>query len=239
MDKKIWYVLNALGVLALIAALVLGNEVYQLLKPQPISEEVREVNRLLEERRKNPPLPSMIQERKQEVDDIAVKKVIQNYIKNFLRNSKYTFGNMTKDEYIEAIANAVIRYTSSSEDAFWFIGMIQTESSFRITARPGKRSNSSARGLIQVIWRYHGKYLEKNGILREDLDSNIDKSIHAGILIFNQYLKYKSAKGDKLIALRYYRSKSASEEEQQAYSRSVRSVVAKLSETFKKELKSA
>ena len=64
--------------------------------------------------------------------------------------------------------------------------MAQVESSYRITADP---KISNARGFLQVIPYWHKKTLLKAGISVEDLYTNPQKSVLAGVLVFQKYLK--------------------------------------------------
>lgn len=167
-------------------------------------------------------------------DDMA-QKVIYDHINSYLLKG-YTFNGMTRDDYIQAIAEACVIHSDSVEKALWVASMIQKESSYRISAKPGKATNSSARGFIQVIWRYHGKMLAKNGISKSDLDSDISKSVKAGILVFDYYLRLE--KGNFKKALRRYRGLSTSESEQQYYYNYISTVYQKLQKDFK-EVKSS
>ena len=79
--------------------------------------------------------------------------------------------------------------------------------------------------------------LAKNGITKEDLSSDVNKSVYAGILVFNSYLRIE--KGNYQRALRRYRSLSASEAEQVAYYRAINSVFLKLKGDLRKEVKAS
>ena len=161
--------------------------------------------------------------------------VIESHISSYLLKG-YSFNNMDRDEYIKAIAEACIIHSDSIEKAFWIASMIQKESSYRISAKPGKSTNSSARGFIQVIWRYHSNMLKKNNISKFDLDTDIEKSVKAGILVFNYYLRLE--RGDFRKALRRYRGLSVTEKEQNYYYNYISSVYSKLQKDFK-EVKSS
>ena len=167
-------------------------------------------------------------------DDMA-QKVIYDHINSYLLKG-YTFNGMTRDDYIQAIAEACVIHSDSVEKALWVASMIQKESSYRISAKPGKKTNSSARGFIQVIWRYHGSMLQKHDIAKADLDTDISKSIKAGILVFDYYLRLE--KGNFKKALRRYRGLSTSESEQQYYYNYISTVYQKLQKNFK-EVKSS
>lgn len=242
MDRKIMWALHALGLAALIAVVVLGFEIYQMLKPQPqlTHQEILKIEGILDEFRKKRSL--VLPDQKTEevlAEDVAARIVIKNYIRHILRNSRYQFGEMTREDYCTAIAEAVLRNTSDIDEAFWFTGLVKTESTFMISARPPKSTNSSARGFCQIIWRYHGTFLTKHGISKDDLENNIDKSIRAGILVFRQYQARKSTNGKRELALRLYRSNAATEQQQQAYLHSITAVVNRLTKELEKELKSA
>ena len=240
MEKRLLWVLNAIGILALVATFVLGYEVWQLMRPVPQLplDEILKIEKIVEEFRKNR-LLVLPEGKKEEVDVDIAKKIIKNYIREVLRSSKYKFKDMSREEYITAIAEAVINETDDVEEAFWFTGLINTESTFKINNRPAKSTNSSARGFCQIIWRYHGEFLQKHGISREELETDIPKSIRAGVLVFRQYQKRKSTGGCREKAVRLYRSLSATESEQAAYLRSIKRVSDMLTKDLRKELKSA
>lgn len=233
--------LHLLGAMALLAAVFGGTQLYRQLtveNPQylEVAKLVEDFNRAPKKMPRNPqnqPSPRA-EEKNISADDVAAVNVIRDHINGFLLRS-YNCGGMTREEYVAAIAEALVLHCDSSEKALWVCGMMQTESSFRLSAKPGKSTNSSARGFLQVIWRYHGKMLAKHGISREDLSTDIGKSVQAGVLVFDQYLRRE--KGDFQKALRRYRSLSASEAEQQAYFKSVNSVFLKLKGDLRKEVK--
>ena len=219
--------LKALLILTAIALLGVGSTVVYLINPKPVEQPLQEKAEIRMEMSKDllPPPPEPEEEKKPLTDDVAARMVIADHINSFLLRS-YSFGGMSRDEYVAAIAEAAVLHTDSIEKALWIVSMMQTESSFRLSAKPGKSTNSSARGFLQVIWRYHGTMLSKHGISKEDLATDISKSVKAGVLVFEVYLKRE--KGDFKKALRRYRSLSASEAEHRAYFNSINSVFQKL-----------
>ena len=233
-----YWALNLLGVLALLAVVLGAIQLYRELNnsndPRYLETEgiISEFNKQPKRMPKNPggntPSP-------RKAKDVA-QKVLAKHINSFLLRN-YNCEGMKREEYVRDLAEAILLHSGDINRAFWFCGMAQTESSYRLSAKPGRRTNSSARGYLQVIWRYHGGMLSKNGIRREDLSTDIGKSVLAGVLVFNQYLRRE--KGDFRLALRRYRSLSASEAEQQAYYKSVSSVFLKLKEDLRKEVKTS
>ena len=224
--------LKALLTLTALSLLGVGMGVVYLLNlpPKEPSQERMEIRMEIKDNAKSkdltpPPPPELEEERKPLADDVAARMVIADHINSFLLRN-YSFGGMSRDEYVAAIAEAAVLHTDSIEKALWIVSMMQTESSFRLSARPGKSTNSSARGFLQVIWRYHGTMLSKHGISKEDLATDISKSVKAGVLVFEVYLKQE--KGDFKRALRRYRSLSATEAEQKAYYNAINSVFQKL-----------
>lgn len=154
-------VCKALLTLTAMVLLGVGMGVVYLLNPQP--KDPSQVKMELKVEVKDdmpkdltPPPPEPEEEKgKPLADDVAARMVIADHINSFLLRN-YSFGGMSRDEYVAAIAEAAVLHTDSIEKALWIVSMMQTESSFRLSARPGKSTNSSARGFLQVIWRYHG-----------------------------------------------------------------------------------
>lgn len=240
MEKKFIWALNALGCAALIAALVGGFMVYRMIQPKPIPQEWVELNQLLEERWQNRSFVLLPPEKKENLvaDDVAAIKVIQNHIDEFMPKGFKGSCGMTRCEYIKAIAEALVKNTKSYEEAFWLCGMMQSESSFRLGARPGKSTNSSARGLLQVIVRYHGDVLNPAGISKADLETDIERSVLGGVLVFHKYRYPRRGSARTLQeATRRYRSLSASPKEQRVYREAASSVCEKLKADLKKAVK--
>lgn len=213
---------------------------WKRIQPQPIPQEWVEINKLLEERWQNRSFVLLPPEKKENLvaDDVAAIKVIRNHIDGFMLKSFKGINGMTRDEYIKTIAEVLVEKTRSHEEAFWLCGMMQSESSFRLGARPGKSTNSSARGLLQVIARYHGDVLNPAGISKTDLETNIERSVLGGVLVFHKYRYPKRGPARTLPeATRRYRSLSASAEEQRIYRKAASSVCEKLKADLKKEVK--
>lgn len=236
MEKKLFWALNALGIAALIAAILGGFEVWKRIQPQTIPQEWVELNKLLEERWQNRSLVLLPPEKKENLvaDDVAAKVVIANHIETVLLKSYKRFGGKAdRAEYIRAIAEALVDSTKSVEESFWICGMMQTESSFRLSAKPGKSSNSSARGFLQVITRYHGDVLNPANITKKDLETDIEKSVLGGVLVFHKYRYTRRGERTVAEATRRYRSLAVSETEQQRYFNSANKVFQKLMKDFK------
>lgn len=244
MEKKFYWALNALGVVACAATVLLLGVLWGRIRPLDLPKEMVVVNRLLEERREKRPfvLPKAkkkIEGKPETARDVAAVQVIKNHINGFMLRSFEGALGMTRSDYIEAIAEALVKHSKSQEEAFWLCGMMQSESSFRLGARPGRSTNSSARGLLQVITRYHGDVLNPAGISKMDLASDIHKSVLGGVLVFHKY-RYPRRGGERTLreATRRYRSLSASEAAQAAYYNAANAVFQKLMKDFKKEVKS-
>ena len=232
--------LKALLILTSIAMLGVGMWVVYLINPMPKESPQLRVELKVEVKddmsKDLTPLPPTPKEDKKLVvsDDVVARQVIANHIEGFLLKSYKGFGGKSRTEYINAIAETLVSSTKSKEEAFWLCGMMQSESSFRLVARPGKSTNSSARGFLQVITRYHGDVLNPAGISKYDLETDIEKSVLGGVLVFQKY-RYPRRGGERTLreATRRYRSLSASEAEQTAYFNAARTVFQKLMKDFK------
>ncbi len=236
---------KAILVLVAIVLLGIGMGVVYLCNPRPTEpskvELKVEVKNKIESSDLIPPSPKPEEGKKKLVvsDDVVARQVIASHIDGFLLKSYKGFGGKSRTEYINVIAETLVSSTKSTEEAFWLCGMMQSESSFRLVARPGKSTNSSARGFLQVITRYHGDVLNPAGITKYDLESDIKKSVLGGVLVFHKY-RYPKRGGERTIAeaTRCYRSKSASEFEQRRYYNAADRVFQKLLKEFKEVKKS-
>lgn len=244
MEKYFWRALNALGLAALAATIVLGYEAWQLMRPEPQlpTDEIFKIEEIVEEFRKNHSLilPEKSREgEQQKVEDVetsAVVRVIQNHIENNMLPTIQGFGKLNRREYARAIAEALVKFTKDPNDAMWLCGMAQTESSYRIWAKPPSSTNSSARGLLQVIFKYHSDILSPLGITKDNLSTDINMSVQGGVKVFYRYLYDR--KGNKRTykdATKRYRSLAIPESEQLKYYNKIAVVFNKL----KRELKSA
>lgn len=65
------------------------------------------------------------------------------------------------------------------------VGVAQTESNFR----PSAVSSASARGIMQVMWKYHWAVLQANGIKTEDQLHDPELGVVAGTIVLSRYLK--------------------------------------------------
>lgn len=247
MEKKLWWALNALGFMALVATLVLGYEVWQLMRPIPQLplDEILKIEEIVKEFRKNRSLilPEENREGEQhkvDVETSAAVEVIKNHIISVMIPEIKGFGVMNRNEYARAIAEALVSHTRCIEDAFWVCGMAQTESSFRVWAKPNPKTRSSARGLLQVIVKYHEDVLRPLGISKDELSTDIDKSVQGGAAVFYKYLyKRNGEKRTYRDATKRYRSLSVEESEQLRYYTKIATVFNKLKSDLRKELKSA
>ena len=236
---------KTLLVLVAIVLLGIGMGVVYLCNPRPTEPSKVELKVEVKDKIASsdliPPSPKPEDGKKKLVvsDDVAAQQVIANHIEGFLLKSYKGFGGKSRSEYINVIAETLVEYSKTTEEAFWLCGMMQTESSYRLVARPGKSTNSSARGFLQVIARYHGDVLNPAGISKVDLETDIEKSVLGGILVFHKY-RYPKRGGKRTIAeaTRCYRSKSASEFEQRRYYNAADQVFQKLMKDFKEVKKS-
>lgn len=236
---------RALLTLAAIVLLGIGLGVVYICNPRPQEPSKVKVELKVEVKEDvskdlTPPPPEPEKEkRKPLADDVAARMVIADHIEGFLLKSYKGFGGKSRAEYINVIAETLVSSTKTVEEAFWLCGMMQSESSFRLAAKPGKSTNSSARGFLQVITRYHGDVLNPAGISKYDLETDIEKSVLGGVLVFQKY-RYPKRGGERTIrdATRRYRSLSASEAEQTAYYNAASSVFQKLMKDFKEVKKS-
>lgn len=234
--------LKALLILTAIALLGVSMWVVYLINPMPEGPSQVKVERnvmvrdVIKSKDINPPLHGPEGGKKELAvsDDVVARQVIADHIDDFLPKSYKGFGGKSRTEYINVIAETLVSSTKSTEEAFWLCGMMQSESSFRLIARPGRSTNSSARGFLQVITRYHGDVLNPAGISKKDLETDIEKSVLGGVLVFHKY-RYPKRGGERTLrdATRRYRSLSASEAEQTAYFNAARSVFQKLMKDFK------
>ena len=232
--------------LALVAMvlLVIGFGVVYLCNPKPEEPSKVKVEVKMDVQSKDilPPPPKPKKEEKLAVsDDVAARQVISAHIDGFMLKSFKGACGMTRSEYIEVIAETLVKHSKSHEEAFWLCGMMQSESSFRVGARPGVKTNSSARGVLQVITRYHRDVLNPAGISKYDLETDIEKSVLGGVLVFQKY-RYPLKRGKVRVrtledATRYFRSLSASAEEQRVYREAASLVCEKLKADMKKVVK--
>ena len=150
--------------------------------------------------------------------------VLERHISRVLDINKYKPHGLEREEYICSISSSLLQHTKGDlRLALWLAAMAQVESSYRLSADP---KVSSARGFLQVIYRYHQRELSKQGISKEDLYTNPSKSILAGLIVFKKYLAIEH--GDYQLALRRYRGLSVSEKEQLRYYTAVKKIYTKL-----------
>lgn len=92
--------------------------------------------------------------------------------------------SLSRDD-MRLMAEMVYRYAEKYNlPAGLVVGIIQTESSFR----PSAVSSADARGLMQVMWKYHSAVLKKNGIMKQDELHDIEKGIKAGCIVLSGYI---------------------------------------------------
>lgn len=88
-------------------------------------------------------------------------------------------------EEIRSIAENAVKYAKKYNLPLGLVvGVMQTESGFR----PGAVSSADARGLMQVIWKYHYARLQKVGIKTKEELHDIEKGIHAGCIVLAGYM---------------------------------------------------
>jgi len=69
------------------------------------------------------------------------------------------------------------------------VGVSQTESNFR----PSAVSSAKARGIMQVMWKYHWAVLQANGIREEKHLHDPELGIVAGTIVLSRYLKQEQS----------------------------------------------
>lgn len=78
------------------------------------------------------------------------------------------------------------------------VGVAQTESNFR----PEAVSSANARGVMQVMWKYHSRELSVRGISSENGLHDPEYGIMAGTLVLSKYMKNEQSMAGALA--RYY-----------------------------------
>ena len=69
------------------------------------------------------------------------------------------------------------------------VGVSQTESNFR----PSAVSSANARGVMQVMWKYHWAVLQANGIKEEKYLHDPELGVVAGTIVLSRYLKQEQS----------------------------------------------
>lgn len=69
------------------------------------------------------------------------------------------------------------------------VGVSQTESNFR----PSAVSSANARGVMQVMWKYHWAVLQANGIKEEKHLHDPELGVVAGTIVLSRYLKQEQS----------------------------------------------
>lgn len=202
-----------------------GLDLYKLVTAQPEQTVVFNVKQRKPPEQKEKlvppnPTPRMLNTKlvaKQELLDL-VDKAFEDHIKSVLVRNKYQCIGRSREEYAAELTSALLSHTKGNlKLATWLASMAYVESSYRLTADP---KISTAKGILQVIYKYHSAELSKAGITRTDLYTNPSKSILAGVLVFSRYLKIEH--GDYVLATRRYRGLSVSEAQQRAYLNAIR-----------------
>ena len=218
-------ILNVIGISALVFAMYSGYNLYSYVPEDTANVErrmeVKEQKKLEVPAPKPKSFDSKIISRMEMIDSSDV--VLEDHINSILDKSRYGCMGKDRDEYVSSISSSVLSYTKGNiKLALWVTSMAQVESSYRLNANP---KVSTARGFMQVIPRYHPE-LAKAGINSKDLSTDPAKSIKAGVIVFNKYLRIE--KGNYKKATRRYRGLSVTEEEQQKYYNAILSVYNKL-----------
>ena len=184
-------ILNFVGISAMVFAIYSGYNIYSY-----IPEEVAKVERKMEVKEESKINPPKEQPKVKTFDPQKISRmemiessdlVVEDHIISVLDTSRYSCLGQSPDDYAAAFSSAVLRHTGGDiKLALWLTAMAQVESSYRLNADP---KISSARGFLQVIYKYHAKELSKAGISKDELAKNPSKSIYAGVLVFRKYLK--------------------------------------------------
>lgn len=123
---------------------------------------------------------------------------LYNVFHRFIKEANFKYAKVKDEQYVKDVALAYVnqvQYVPHPELVFYTMAMGKKESKFDITAKPPKHLNSSASGIGQVIWRWHGEKLSKEypwreGVItKESLDTDICASIDAKYIVFENYLR--------------------------------------------------
>jgi len=128
-----------------------------------------------------------------EIDDIVSKGIPRNLsVKEIKARAKmYQYIKSSNPRVDDSIAIIEVAAVSYYGDKYRLphglvMGVLQTESNFKPTAV----SSASARGLMQVMWKYHGALLQSQEIAQTESDlHNPEKGIAAGCLILSRYIQ--------------------------------------------------
>lgn len=209
-------IINTLVTIVVSLGIFSGVQLYQYETTPVPQKNVPPIVKKIEPPKEAPKLLNQKLVSKYEFID-SLDKAFSEHISTIISKSHYNCMGKDKRDYVESITSALLHHTNGNlELALWVASMAYTESSFRLNADP---KTSSARGFLQVIYKYHERELKKAGISREDLSSNPSKSIQAGILVFQRYLRIEH--GDYVRATRRYRGLSVTERQQRAYLNSI------------------
>lgn len=114
--------------------------------------------------------------------------------------TKWVFSHSSKIS--QGTAREIAREALKTKRPLFIAAVAAAESEFVPTAT----SPQGAKGLMQVMWKYHSKALITANIAREERDLyDVDVSIRAGSLILNDFLKQSN--GDVGAALVQYLGK--------------------------------
>lgn len=111
-----------------------------------------------------------------------LEDIIENYILAVRDGDKVVSNNE-----IRAIAEAIVKFSNKYKlPVDLVVAVTQTESNFR----PSAVSSADARGLMQVMWKYHGARLQALKIAKKKEDLHkIDAGVEAGCLVLSSYIK--------------------------------------------------
>ena len=219
--------LNSIGLSALVYGIYLGISLFtpNLPKDNAIKENhkvVKENKRLIPPKEAPKAFNPKVISKLEMIDSSDI--IIEDHITSILEKSKYGCLGKSRKAYAADFSSSVLNHSKGDMKlALWITAMAQVESSYRINADPRV---SSARGYLQVIYRYHQKELSKAGISKEDLSTSPSKSIHAGIIVFRKYLKLEH--GNYRFATDRYRGLSVPKKERDRYYAAISAIYDKL-----------
>lgn len=138
--------------------------------------------------------------RKPKIHKHEIEKGIKiNKLVEFVR----LYNPFDSDEYIRDVSESFVKIFDNEPNKYkdtvrFYIALCSVESNFRMVQN---NSGSSAFGICQVIYKYHGQYINELGISKEHFYTSTYHNIYAGYKVFWAYAK--NAKGIKKGTFRY------------------------------------